>query len=381
MVGYLGRFEGDERIDRALTVLRAGVIAIQSVSPTLDTQVVQEKFAEMEQDLREQVVHFVKELAVYLKDKDGVLPRSLEAVFGDHGKLVQHFGRFFDPTEGKLVSLIDSKIGPASPFGKSLDPKNKEGILSLIEKTVREQVDKKLEELLGELSLNEKDSAMYRIHEMLAGKLGEIKEAIGIQKGEEKEAQRGHVKGFSFQEGLYECLAEWGRQQGDETEFVANTPNRGSKHGDHLITLGETSGAPGLRLVVEVKDQPLKCKKAIEELQDAKANREAAIGIFVMPRAVSRPRSATSRGSVTISSAPSTRTPCSPAARSCSSSRPTRLPAQLAFCRRAGTVPVSSTLRRSSRTSMPWSRPCSAWLSWPRRHTWSRSTATTWKRN
>jgi hypothetical protein len=289
VVAYFGRFEGDERIDKAQTALRFGVIAMQSASPTLDTQIVQEKFADMEQELREQVVHFVKELAIYLKDKDGVLPRSLEAVFGDQGKLAQHFGRFFDPAEGKLVGLIDSRIGPASPFGKSLDPKNKEGILSLIEKTVRDQVDKKLDELLGELSLDEKDSAMYRIHEMLAGKLGEIKEAIGIQKGEQKEAQRGHVKGFSFQEDLYDHLAEWGRELGDETEFVANTPNRGSKDGDHVITLGETSGAPGLRLVVEVKDQPLKCRKAVEELQDAKANRRASIGIFVYAKGCEPP--------------------------------------------------------------------------------------------
>lgn len=56
------------------------------------------------------------------------------------------------------------------------------------------------------------------------------------------------------------------------------------KKGDFLSTLGDTSGAPGLKLTVEVKDQPVRLKDAIDELQDAKKNREAGCGIFVFAR-------------------------------------------------------------------------------------------------
>src|SRR5262249_41980907 len=80
-------------------------------------------------------------------------------------------------------------------------------------------------------------------------------------------------------------VAEMGRQFDDETELVRGTPGiQKCKTGDYLITLGEATGAPGERIVVEVKDQEYKAKKAIAELQEAKKNREAASGIFVFAK-------------------------------------------------------------------------------------------------
>src|SRR5205823_940920 len=75
------------------------------------------------------------------------------------------------------------------------------------------------------------------------------------------------------------------RQFGDETELVRGTPGTSkNKAGDYVITLGETTGAPGLRIAVEVKDQEYKPKKAIAELQEAKKNREAVSGIFIFAK-------------------------------------------------------------------------------------------------
>src|SRR5262249_33147248 len=100
-----------------------------------------------------------------------------------------------------------------------------------------------------------------------------------------EEAERGHVKGFDFEKDLYAFVAEVGRQFGDETEFVRGSPGANKcKKGDHLITLGDTSGAPGLRIVVEAKDQEFSAKKATSELQEAKKNREAVSGIFVFAK-------------------------------------------------------------------------------------------------
>lgn len=48
--------------------------------------------------------------------------------------------------------------------------------------------------------------------------------------------------------------------------------------------LGKSSGSPGARIAVEVKDQQVRLKAAIEELQEAKANREASAAIFVFAR-------------------------------------------------------------------------------------------------
>ena len=82
-------------------------------------------------------------------------------------------------------------------------------------------------------------------------------------------------------------FAETGRQLGDETELVRGSKGADgrSKKGDFLATLGDSSGAPGARIAVEVEDQQVRLKAAIDELQEGKANREASVGIFVSARA------------------------------------------------------------------------------------------------
>ena len=55
VVGYLNQFESEEQRNKLLEALKVGVIAIQSASPTLDTQVVQEKFGEVEQEMKSQM--------------------------------------------------------------------------------------------------------------------------------------------------------------------------------------------------------------------------------------------------------------------------------------------------------------------------------------
>ena len=46
-INYLGQFEDDEIDFKALEALKIGVIAIQSATPTIDTNVVRERFGEL----------------------------------------------------------------------------------------------------------------------------------------------------------------------------------------------------------------------------------------------------------------------------------------------------------------------------------------------
>jgi hypothetical protein len=275
VVAYFEPWAEPERSAKAIEALKVGVIALQTACPTLDTQIVKDQFAEMQEELGQA-------LARYFADKDGVVPKSLNEAFGDKGALPQFFQRYFDPETGKLVRLIDSQVGPSSRFGRLFDVKNKDGVIAVIEEKVKHLVEAKLNEVLKEFSLDEDGSAMNKLKTIMDGAFGTFREALGIKAARAEEAERGHVKGFCFEEDLYAVVAEMGRQFGDETELVRGTPGiHKCKVGDHLITLGETTGAPGLRIVVEVKDQPYKAKKAVTELQEAKNNREAVSGIFV----------------------------------------------------------------------------------------------------
>jgi len=291
VLAYLAQFEDEDiQCEKALEALKVGVIAIQSASPTLDTQVVQSKFAEVESRMKEQMGEFQKKVADdlvrYFAENDGVVPRSIDGVFGDKGAVTRTLQTFFDPADGKLSRLMQAQIGPQSTFGKALDPQNKQGVIALIEARVQELVEAKLDEVLQQFSLDEDGSAMCRLKLMLSEFFGQLNQSLGIKAATAAEAERGHIKGIVFEEDLYSVFAELGNQLGDGTELVRGTVGAVSrcKKGDFLATLGDTSGAPGFGIVVEVKDQPLRLKDAIDELQEAKKNREAVSGIFVFAR-------------------------------------------------------------------------------------------------
>ena len=117
VLAYLAQFHDEEtQCEKALEALNFGVIAIQSVRPTLDTQVVQAKFSELESRMREQMAEFQKnvkdDLCRYFEEEEGVVPRSIDDVFGDKGALTRTFQNFFDPNEGKLSRLMQAQIGP-----------------------------------------------------------------------------------------------------------------------------------------------------------------------------------------------------------------------------------------------------------------------------
>jgi len=292
VLGYLAQFPDEEsQIEKALEALKVGVIAIQSASPTLDTTVVQERFAEMEAGMRESVSDFQRRfkqnLSDYFEENKGIVPRSIDGIFGSSGSLNRTFESFFDPEKGQLCRLMLGHIGPNSEFGRTIDPQNKQGLLAVLESRVQQLVEAKLDEVLKEFSLDEDKSAMSRLHALLAESFDKINRAVGHSDGREEEARKGHLKGIRFEDELYnDFFAPLCTQMEDEPALVARTPgaNEGCKTGDLLSTLGESTGAPGVNIVVEAKDREVKLKDARSELQEAKTNRKAAIGIYVWSR-------------------------------------------------------------------------------------------------
>lgn len=290
VIAYLSTFEDDQvRRDKANEALKVGVIAIRSASPTLDTTVVQSTFSDLELRMKDYLDEFMTavrdDLANYFKDQDGVVPKSINGIFGEDGRLGRIFQGYFDPVTGRLGKLMQDQVGPRSVFGKALDPRNKEGILTQIEQRVQELVEAKLDEVVGEFSFDNEQSAICRLQKLLTDAFAQIHKSLGIKTATAVEIERGHVKGMDFEASLYESFADMGRTFGDETENVRGIPGAmRKKTGDYVAVLGETTGAPGETVVVEVKNQAYKFKQAIDELQEAKKNRQAAIGIFVFAK-------------------------------------------------------------------------------------------------
>jgi hypothetical protein len=307
IVDYLSKFDDSTRPAKALEALRVGIIAIQSASPALDTRVVEEKFREVEGRLQSHVQGFRDELQRSLDDLfksgSGSVHRSIDQMFGDQGKLTALMNNYFGADGGKVAALLQNQIGPASPFAKVLDPANREGVILRLQEAVKKEVEGQIQKVVEQFSLDSDQSGLSRMRLVLQQRLdamkdenakffAEMKEAMGVEAGRRQEAEKGTEKGREFEVALYDHVARIGRELGDTTQnvrsIVGAVPR--AKVGDYVITLGETSAAPGKNIVIEAKkDASYRMKDAGEEMVTAKENREAEVGIFAFAKGYEPP--------------------------------------------------------------------------------------------
>ena len=302
IVQYLAQFESPLREAKAEEALKVGVIAIMSASPTLDTRVVEEKFNEVDKRIREYTEEFKKtlsdELRGYFEKEKGALPTTLQSFLGDKGLLGDSLKDYFDDKTGKVKLFLAAELGPGSEFAKSLDPNNKASVIARIETAVNKQLADVTQGLTDQFSLDKAESGMSRIKKLFDGSIVEIKSAneaffnelrehLNIQKAVAAETEKGTQKGRDFESELYDRVAILGQQLQDVTENVTSIVGElpRTKTGDYVITLGETSGAPGKKIVAEAKmGQSYTMKDAMAELKEAKENRGADAGIFVFAK-------------------------------------------------------------------------------------------------
>jgi hypothetical protein len=307
IIEYLNDFDGILREDKAIEALRVGVVAIQSASPALDTKIVEEKFRELDDSVKKCLDDFSNDLSGNLEEHfqpgSGSVPRSIDSFFGDNGSLSRLLEDYFGQESGKVSQILEKQLGPSSQFAKSLDPNDKESVISRIEDAVKLHLQEKVNEIVNEFSLDDDGTALSRLRTSISKEIKtieetnnaffvELREALGIEKGKKIEAEKGTEKGREFELSLYDRVASLGRQLGDTTENVrgqvGSIPRR--KVGDYVICLGETCSAPGRRIVVEVKkEQGYKLRNATDELKDAKENRDADVGIFVFAKGYEPP--------------------------------------------------------------------------------------------
>jgi len=302
VIKYLTDFESPQREEKALEALKVGVIAILSASPCLDTKIVEAKFAEIEKNLQDHSEKFKKALAEemkkYFEKEKGDIPITISSALGETGTLSMLLKEYFNAETGKVRLLLQKELGSGSTFAKTVDPNNKESVISKIEHVVKTKLTETVDSLVSQFSLDKDDSGMSRVKKIFEEKVDEViatnnkffselRVHLGMEETRSEEAEKGTQKGRDFETILYEKIAGIGRQLLDSTENVTGVVGEipRSKVGDYIIVLGDTSGSPGKRIVVEVKkEQNYKLKDAIEELKQAKENRHADCGIFVFAK-------------------------------------------------------------------------------------------------
>ena len=229
-------------------------------------------------------------------------------------------------------------LGEGSPLFKLLSPTDAAGLRCQLSTTVEEalneqrqlilrefsldQKDSALSRLVAEFSLDDEGSAMNRLAKMLASTSEQIgrnltlddegsalsrlkrelqgtverlvrdnhefqlqmREALTRLDTRRKEEARSPRHGIEFEERLGALLADEAQRLGDLYEATGDTTGniKNCKVGDHVIELGSDSAAAHARIVWEAKEKNgSTLRAAIEEIDEARRNRHAQVGVFV----------------------------------------------------------------------------------------------------
>jgi hypothetical protein len=267
LAAFLRDHAEEERASLAGRALRIGLIALQAAGPTLDTDLVRREFETLVQrteTLHDRVASQVDELLRQnFGDVDGRLPRTLEAFLGDRGSLRTFTRELFDEERrdsaiGRLRGLLGTYFdGDGSRLAQLLDPTR-----------------------LGS-PLHQFRTEVGRGFEQLNERLTAIEAAAAARASERA---RSSAKGADFEDLVEVLLA--GVLRGADHQLERTATSGGdvlrSRKGDFVITLDPaTVRGATLRVVVECKDRAVSGRAMRDELEEARRNRDAAVGLVV----------------------------------------------------------------------------------------------------
>jgi gas vesicle protein len=211
-----------------------------------------------------------------LDNKEGALSRLV-------GELSQRHGQLTEGLQGSIKEVVGEF---------SLD--NEDSALSRLVKRV-EQAQRQIS---GEFSLDAETSALARMKKELLAVLEAHKEAstkfqqdvvsaLAAMKARKAEALRSTTHGGDFQQAAFQLIYADCQKAGDIAIDTGNTPGliKNCKVGDCVITLSPDCIAAGAAIVVESKERAgYDLAKTLDEIDLARRNRGAGIGLFVHSR-------------------------------------------------------------------------------------------------
>ena len=160
------------------------------------------------------------------------------------------------------------------------------------------QVESAQRKISSEFSLDEQSSALARMKKALEELIEksnrdndefrvQVREALAALQSRKEESQKSTRHGLDFEQAVLEFVAADARGAGDIVEHTGATTGliKNCKTGDAVLTLGPEHAAAGSRVVVEAKQHAsYGVSQALAEIEEARKNRGACVGVFVFSR-------------------------------------------------------------------------------------------------
>jgi hypothetical protein len=160
------------------------------------------------------------------------------------------------------------------------------------------------EQIGKHLTLDDQSSPLARLKRGLDAAIGEmerkqndfhteVRSTLACLQARKQEAARSTRHGDSFEDQLGVELMAQAQRVGDVLDEVGARPGvtRNSKKGDFVTVLSSESPAPGARIAWEAKQHAgYTLARALDELAEVRANRQAQVGVFVFSARVAPPK-------------------------------------------------------------------------------------------
>jgi len=268
--------DGDESVIAKTLMSQIGESSplMKMLSPDQSQGLIAVLRSNVEGQLTQQRDQLLKEFS--LDNPDGSLRRLVHEITAKHGDFTKHM-------QGKIDEVVKEF---------SLDEEN-----SALSRLVG-NVDSAQQKITQEFSLDNKQSALHKLKEELTTILSahvrsntdfqeEVKVALGKLVTKREEEIRSTRHGGTFETAVFEFLAHQAHRRGDLPESTGERPGliKNCKVGDAVIELGAENAAAGARIVIEAKQKAgYTFAEARAEIEQARKNRDAQIGLFVFSR-------------------------------------------------------------------------------------------------
>ena len=219
-----------------------------------------EESGTLKRELAEEVGHVVNEFS--LDKEDSALSRLVRRVEAAEETITKEFSL---NEEGSALSRLSAVVaGAKDAIDANLTLDNDKSSLSRLKR-----------ELVAILDRHEEKVESFHTS---------VQAALGAMKAQREEASRSTVHGDDFEDVAADLIQKEVRKSGDvpsRTGTIAGSI-KNCKVGDLVVELGSECAAAGERFVVEAKENAsYTLAKARTELDTAKKNREASVGLFV----------------------------------------------------------------------------------------------------
>ena len=240
-----------------------------------------------------------------LDNKQGALSRLVGELTEENGELkrgfaneVQHVVAEFslDKEDSALSRLVRRVEVAEETITKQFSLDEQDSALSRLSAVVtgaKEAID-------ANLTLDTDDSALSRLKRELVAiferheeKVGafqtSVQAALEAMKAQREEAARSTRHGDDFEDVAADFIQREVRKSGDVPSRTGKTVGaiKNCKKGDLVVELGSDCVAAGERFVVEAKeDESYKLLDARAEIEIARKNREASVGLFVFSKKI-----------------------------------------------------------------------------------------------